>query len=423
MMRYVRLVPVVGGIGLALFMPAMSQTVLVDGMMVDRMEQSKPSSPMPPPVDSFRGVWEHNFRENSTPLSSQERTMTSSGRVRSDDLPRTLRMAEFYFREGQLPQALAEYRRLMQMQPNRPVHVLRAALLSVMMEDYEAADKLFARLSGPGAIQPQYLTTWGGVLIRLGRFDEAAEKLAAALVEVPDFRLAKYKQLILAVAGERTVNEDYWRYRSVAELAEVAGWMVGDAASLTTLFGETVMARIVQSALGSAVSLDSLPVIQETLYEANSLLKDAAWESAYEKIVVAQELGVNRPFLDLERMRCLWESGEAEAALALLADLREQFGDHPELVQSYSYVLIKAGRYEDAIEALSAVEEELPGQWHIRMARGYAFAGAGRIDEAWPIIEQMAENFPEQFPEWMAIDAPYVEAIRQDPRFPELIEP
>ncbi len=396
-----------------------SPVILMDGFLVDRLETSE--SVQPDTDEIPRRSLETLFRAPPESLSLDIQP-SAPAHGAGGEVARRQRAAQLHFNERRWESALREYQQLMRLQPGHMPFVSRAALLALQLGQYSIADAYLLDLSRTAPLKADYLVAWGGVLIRLARYDEAGERLEEALALEQDNLMARYKQLMLDVVTDREINERFWLYRPVPELVLVAGWLAGDEHVLRQLMGETGYERMVQAAFGD-VPAQSLMPLYRALREASQHLNAEEWEKADERLTEALVLGADRPFLHLEVTRCLLESGDEQGAVVRAQALMNRYGKAVELRYGYGYILVKAGEYASAVEVLSEVSSEFADQWHIRIALAYALAGASQMDAAWPIIEDMAEQFPDQFPVWMEGDTPYLDAIRSDPRYNQLSLP
>ncbi len=409
-----------GWIGVCLMLASVTHAgpvVLMDGLLVDRLEERSGPTPdtRPEPRRPIESLFEAPPDTLSLDLPSIEQPAAAE-----DEVVRRRRAAEMHFRDRRWESALREYQQLMRLRPGHLPYLKRAAMVASLAGRYGTADVLFRDVIQAEPNEVNYLAAWGNVLIRLKRMDEAQDVLDRALALNPDHLLARYNQLLLNMAqDDAVVDFDFWDYRPFPAVVNTAAWLTSDADDLARYLGPDRFNHMVRTALGG-LSDDRLADFNRTVHSAWMNLEREEWRGAYDLLTRAQELGSELPFLQLERIRCLVELGEVDEAVLKVESLVSAHDPVPELLYGYAFILIKAGVYERAIPALRELLEARPESTESRFALACAYAGAARMDDAWPILEDLAQEHPNRFPVWMEGDAPYLEAIRADPRYGEL---
>jgi len=78
------------------------------------------------------------------------------------------------------------------------------------------------------------------------------------------------------------------------------------------------------------------------------------------------------------------------------------------------------GRYAQAELVFRKAVELSPDNDDARFALSCTLAGQNKMEESFQILNRLAQSRPERMNAWLSGDAPYLKAIRADPRFAEL---
>lgn len=394
-----------------------SPVILMDGFLVDSLEDRdgvQPDTDIAP-----RRSLENMFRSPPEMLRLDLPPPSDVRGTTDDEVMRRQRAAEMHFRDRRWESALREYQQLMRLQPGHLPYIERGAVVATLAGRYASADAYFYDVVRMKPEDPNYWAAWANVLIRLVRFDDADEKLEEALSLDPDHLMARHLQLILQVVKGRPVDFEYWEHRPLRQILEVTEWLAADADEWQRVLGPDSFRHVVRTALAD-LPVDRLSEFHRTLRRAVPYLGRKEWQSAYAILTEAQALGANLPLLQMERIRCLIEAGDAQEALLMAESLMADRASSPDLAYGYGFILIKAGEYKRAVDILMELAREVPDRPDVQFALACALAGEGRLDVGWPILEKLAQGHPDRFPSWMDGDAPYLIAIRSDPRYQNL---
>lgn len=390
---------------------------LLDGFMVDRMEEDIVPVVAPETV----------------PRRSLEELFQSPRRTRSRELPdarpstalnlevaRLLRMADQDFDARRYKDALKSYKHLLRLRPGHLPYLERAAILAALAEQYPLAEAYLQEVLREKPAHPNYLGIWAGVLIQLERYAEAKQAVERSLAVEPNHVVGRYYQAALRRAeGEGNTETTFWLNKRLPELVEIASLLASDRPVLERWLGKDVFAALVRDLLGE-VQAEQLNEAHRLLREAQSQLARENWESAFTMLSESQSIGVDRPFIELEKARCALEAGSIDAAVARANAVMDESVEDPDMAYAYAYILLNAEVYQRTVALLRPHFQEEAEDPHIDFAYACALAGIGRMDEAWPIWRTVADRHPELFAEWTSDEAPYLAPLKGDPRYAEL---
>jgi tetratricopeptide (TPR) repeat protein len=329
------------------------------------------------------------------------------------------REAEEHAAVGRWAEVLQQYQALIRLQPGHRPYYMRAAVAATLAGRYEAADSYFAHLAQRQSLDPSILAAWAKVLIHLERWADARAALQTGLSSDPSHVLCQYYRLVVDVqAGKGGDTAGFWLYRRPAELVAALNVLLSERAYLVEKMGSAGLQTLVTTLCGPVLPVD-LSEVRDELAVAQRGLGTGAWREALLALRAAQRLGVDRPLVAMEIARCELELSFPERAIERAEAVWAAHPGQADVAYAFGYILINAGEYDRAVDLLTDLQRGSLSRPDIDFSLACALAGAGRMDEAWPILYALYHLHRESFARWMEGDAPYLRAMRADPRFRE----
>ena len=330
------------------------------------------------------------------------------------------RQAEEHAAVGRWAEVLQQYQALIRLQPGHRAYYMRAAVAATLAGRYAEADSYFAHLSQRQSLEPAVLAAWAKVLIHLERWADARATLQTGLSSDPSHVLCQYYRLVVDVQAGRVSGADaFWLYRRPAELIAALNVLLSERAYLSGQLGSAGLQTLVTALCGPVLPVDLAEVLDE-LAVAQRSVAAGTWREALLALRAAQRLGVDRPLVAMEIARCELELSFPERAMERAEAVWAAHPGQADVAYAFGYILIKAGEYDRAVDLLADLQRGALSRPDIDFSLACALAGADRMDEAWPILYALYHLHPESFARWMEGDAPYLRAMRADPRFREL---
>lgn len=306
--------------------------------------------------------------------------------------------------------------------PDAPDVLRRAAVTAFAAGDYQAAAMRFMEWRRIQPDSPEAAAGQCAALLRYRRLDEVAAVLRPVAAKHPHHLLVQYYAVLLRAAGVLEAQPARWQplRLSLADAQVLASLLAADRADLDRVLPPAVFGTACAELLGEGTHR-RLNEARAALTEGAQALQRGDWASVRRELGRAREAGVATLGVRMEHARSLFETGEAAEARAELDALAAEFpGDGP-LRYNLGFVLLKMGDAEAAAEALRIALQAMPGHAQAQFALACALAGAGRADEAWAELEPVAARHPDDLRGWMEGDAPYLQALRDDPRVAALL--
>jgi len=333
-----------------------------------------------------------------------------------------LRSARVFADDGLWQEALLVYRELLQLEPTNISYLERAALAATLAGRYGVADAYFAELLAAMPNHVDYLVAWGGVLLRLNRLSDANAVLArAAALRSNHLMLELYGTIAEVLQGQSASNWS-WRYASLNELAEVTQAITDEREDWAGFLGGQNLAEVVSRILGP-VPVSALPNYARLLHTARVMIHEQRWSEAVPVLEVLVQYTPGRPMLAMEYARGLQQVDRGVEALEIARSVAEQHPQQADILYALGYLQVYAGDYADAAVSFERALDWAPHRGHYQFALACAWMNAGRKDEAWPLLNRLAATHPDWLAYWLSGEAPYLDVIRQDRRYPELLGP
>lgn len=331
-----------------------------------------------------------------------------------------LRAAEIYAGQEDWAQALNEIQQGLETDPDNMLLVSKGAAFAALARRFGVADDYFRRVVQAYPDNIHFLAGRAGVLVRLLRLDEAENLIQRALAIDPHYLAARFNEVCVRIAkGEAAPHDEGWDTLSLDESSEMANWLDADRQDYTTALSETGFAMLCDTVLGPGTG-GQLRGVVESLRAARQSLEGARWDEAEAALQKARDLGVRAMGVEMSLGRARFEKGDRQGALDILGRLAARQPRHASVQYNYAYVLMNLAKYSEAAVALEQAWKAAPEDDQTRFALACAYAGAGDMEKAWTILSRLARLRPEDLKVWMQGEKPYLQAIRQDPRYPDL---
>ncbi|MBU0677046.1 MAG: tetratricopeptide repeat protein [Verrucomicrobia bacterium] len=418
-MRTVFLTVLTGLLLIVRLAPASETVVFIDGLAVDLMEKPTSSEPF------FRGgIPRIPFQESA---AMNQRTMKSAAQDLSMKIGQIeggaathARAAERYIQQEEWLQAKRELDRALSIEPGNMKLIQRMASVCSLAGQYGIADAYFRRYLKANPNDVAFLVGWSSALIRLKRYDDADKALRRALDIDPGFLIARFNAEMLAmIRGAGKPSDQTWRSMNLVEALEVANWLDADKEDYVEVLGGDHFATFCEWMLGEGTS-GNLKKIIYRIRMILSRLESSDWTGALEASEMLRETGFACAGLDFNEAKCRFELGETDQSISELASLVDKYPGSGMMWYGYGYVLIETEQYQGAVTAFTRASELMPKNGAVRFAIACGYAGLSRMDQAWTILEELSRTHSTAMRSWLAGDAPYIEAIRKDPRFAQI---
>lgn len=301
-----------------------------------------------------------------------------------------------YFKnvEGDLPLAMAAYKRVLVTHPDDETALTNLANLHTAHQQPEEALELQLRVVGTSPRFAAYSNLFNSY-VRLGRLDKAAETQATAARLFPDQKRVKFQPIILAVAkndlaaADRLMEEFLIANRAKPELANdlfVARFELkrGRVERARAIFRERARSAAAKGETADAIgAMTSLVAIARSLGrpdEGRAVLAEAL--AAYPLSTIEEPL---RPYLDLAEAYAL--TGDAGTARAYLTRSDAQGGpagtlNYDQRGRTLGLIALAEGRNDEAVAILSRAASFGQCSTCVLFDLGLAQEAAGRPADA-----------------------------------------
>ncbi len=387
----------------------------VDGLAVDDMEAGAGDRPAGDTV----------FKAGVTdgPLNQKFRSLSiGAGSESEEPAPGLVRRESGPAEEAQWGKRLDETLKLLESEPDNVALLGRAASLAALTRRFDLADRIFPRYLQARPADATFLVGYAGVLMRLGRLDEAQTMVDRALAADVRNLAAHFNRLVLRLArGEPPDDQQEWETLTMAFISLVAGWLDADRQDLIGILGESKYLQLCDITLGAGTGshIHQIATLVRAYTEAA-----AGQDWAKAEVIIRQvlQMGVAGAGPSRALTRCLYERGYKNDARELLRQLAAKYPGQFDLQFNYGLALIDTGDYSGAEKAFERARQIDPANPQGAFALACAYAAQDQMDRAWSLLQDLADTHPELMPGFMDGAAPYLKAIRADPRYPALMQ-
>ncbi len=391
----------------------------VDGLMADSMEkdlqstgqyfnaelkryplvETAPKRLMPPPVSPV-------LRASAPP---QGKAMEH------------LRNAEVFVNQQDWALALNEIQQGLEADPNNMVLVRRGAAVAALARKFGVADEYFRRVVEANPVNLPFLVGRAGILFRLLRLDEADALVQRALAIDPKYLTARFNKACIQVArGDTDIDRAAWGSLATEGALQIANWLDADRQDYVSVLGEEGFKTLCDVVLGEGTAAH-VPEFISAVKEERTAAAAKKWDEAIAAAKKAQALGAKAMGLEMDISRFVFEKGDVVAARNTLKSLSERYPESSMVMYNYAFILIRLKQYGEAGRLLEKARTLVPKDDQVAFALACVYAATGSVDQVWPLISQVAFSEPDNLREWVQGDEDYLKAIREDPKFKDLL--
>lgn len=367
--------------------------------------------------------------------------------------PRQPVAAELAYRMREIDQALARndleaaarlVREALSDYPDHDALMLLASRIAMRATEYEAAEQYLARLVAWDPDNAVLLNEWGGALLRLSRYDEAADALDRALVEEPHRMSVRFhRSLADAARGDLQAATGYLRMLHIVEYGQLLAWLAGEAEVWLRLMGEDMFLSYAGFALYGGytpVAINDRSVypgetgldwahyagtqtqapaeISRLFGEMSMAIREylnaqgeGEGDVALQALSRADSLGARSPVLVVESVRLLLADNEDDVARSRMDALLDQYVEQADLLAEYGYLLLGRAHYAEAKEIFRNANSLSTDHPRIIYGLACALAQTDMLGEAFLLLERLEEVAPERLAEWQSVQHVYNEPL------------
>ena len=362
-----------------------------------------------------------DVRKPILPPSSAGRMSSFQAGGPSPDLARaSFQSASVYARQRDWPKALSEIEQALEHDPENPFLIQRAAAFAALARNFGLADVYFQKSLRADPDNVDFLAGRAGVLIRLLRLKEAGELAQKALQANPSHLSSRFQELCVRVAlGDTNTSWAGWEMLDTDQVLEAADWLDADREDYIKVLKPEGYSNFCDIVLGPNTA-EHVTEIATSLKKASLALRAGQFVEARGALASATNAGVRAAGVSMDIGKCLFQMGDRRSAVLHFHALAARYPESSVVLYNYAYVLINMEMYSQAGAVLEKVCKLTPQEGQAAFALACTYAAREQINKAWPILTRLASSHPAEMPEWMEGDKPYQEAIRKDPRYPEL---
>lgn len=331
--------------------------------------------------------------------------------------------ARQYIARGEWASALRNIELALQDSPDSPYLLQQAAVLYSLGGEYESADKYFERYLKIKPSDVDSMAAWAAVALFQRQFQKAEALLNRTFELAPRNLSAHFHAVVFQVAAgrDKPLRPYDWHHLTLAEMFILSNWMEADRQIYEKLLGEKGFEKLIAETIGP-VPVASLNEVRTASRHAMALRKREQWQSVRDILLRLQDLGVQSYRIPMALAQAHFNLGSPDEALSVLMEVQRRYPHLADAWQNSAFVRIKTGDYEkglaDAIEAQKLSPDNPDIQFYVICA----LAGAGRLDEMWPLFENWSRKNPKLFEKYLTGDEPFLQAIRNDPRYGDLLK-
>lgn len=313
------------------------------------------------------------------------------GFVAASPEDQTLRMlyGQFLIDEKEFSSARAEFERLLSDQPKAPDVLFAAAILSLQLDDIDAARIYFTRLYQTGQRQEE-------AVFYLGQVEERAGHPAAAIDWYAKASASNRMEAQVRIAVIRAKQGDVTRAREIVQ--QLRDQFTGDAETLYLVEGEILseVGRSDEAMEVYATALEAYPDNADVLY-ARALLavkldRVEQAEADLRRVIAADPNNANA--LNALGYTLADRTDRYQEALGLIEKAYALKPDEPAILDSMGWVQYRLGNTDQALDYLHRALDIL-SDGEIAAHLGEVLWSLGRRDEAWAVWEAALKEHPE----------------------------
>ncbi len=392
---------------LAAAVPAIGEPdiALVDGMLVDmRVEPGRPGG-----STKLSLAQEIAAKQEAAAQMAEPRPPAPQERQRAQQL---LQRVDARLAAGDWRMAFVEARDGLALDPNSLPLLSRAAVTSVQLREYSRADGYLARFLQLQPDNLHHISIRAGVLIRLGRIEEAEKLIERGMALNPEFvPLRIHRTTLRILQGRDAEDGDYWRRRTDEEWLVILRWLADDREILEKILGEPDYRRLTVSIVGETVvaNLDELKNSLARALEHRAAKQPAAARAELENVIGA---GLDVFGLRAAIAETLFQEGQVAESLGQWERLVGEYSNWAQAWLSRGYALLRAQRFDEALTSLRKALDLGPDEGVVKFAYACALALSGARMEAQGIFDKLIRTHRAQFRAWMESDPVLEKGVR-----------
>jgi tetratricopeptide (TPR) repeat protein len=345
---------------------------------------------------------------------------------------RVIAEAEAFASTGSWDQAAAVVNRALDTFPAEPDLLIRGGHYYEKKGSYAVAEHYWRRLE---EIQPT--NAWarscrGALMLRMGRTNEAEVILRSALALNAGEMVGRlHLACILVARGSNDAARTVLGHLNLLETGQAATWTRDDWPFFVGVLGDegarALMASILSggerpppatrdhvNGMATDQMRDALDVLARSLWNGWQAMQRSDWTGAVQSLQSASAAGFNAPAGYQGMAFALLQSGDRDAALAMMERAVDRFPESAYAWLKFGQLCLDLGRFDDAARAFRRSLELEPGRDETVLGLAGALASSGRMDDAWRAAESIPAARRAEAAAWFNRPTPYAQALRRD---------
>lgn len=381
---------------------------VVDGLVVDAGDEKEYKEDSKAPAEVFEPFthWKQKPVGRSAPVAVPVQKKNTE-----------LQQLQSALSRQKYDKALILCRTLLIRNPDNLKVLRTAATVAAAVGSYSESSRYFQHLIELDRNATHYRAAWTGVLMRLGKWEQACEQARQVRQAEPDSMEAVFTLTAASVLEDRdTAYAEWWRERSLPELFRVVNWLHADAENLLLCMSRDQYIRLCDVVAGSESAGYLMPII-ENLKQLEASMQGGHWDEALKSVESLKQQHVNLYSLSVQEAQCLFETGQPDEAASVLTALSAQQPDNGEVWFNLGFIYLRSGRYNQARVPFARAAKRLDDSRLSIFGLACAYAGLGNMDKAYAALQTLTPRAPRDLTSWLEGDRPYLVAIREDPRY------
>ncbi|MFH0953834.1 MAG: tetratricopeptide repeat protein [Verrucomicrobiota bacterium] len=374
------------------------------------------------------------------PMSSQP--VGFPGSAPPDDTRAAMAEVDGLIAAGQLDEAAGRIQEVLGVFPKHPEFLIRAGHVYTAKRRFFVAEDYWAQLADMFPTNAWVQACWGGLLVRLERWDQAESVITNALQMNSSELVARYNMALIQAALKRprkvrTVDE-----LASGEIGRVSTWIRDETDVLEKILGTDGCSELCRAVLRgepvlrwNAVAADrketnsvaalrsQMDAVVRALWASVEAGRQKDWKAALTALQKAESLGVKAPTIYGEMALCRSRLGEVPQAKEELLKLLDQHPDSPLLHGLLGQICLESGDFAKAAEELGAAHKGFPFLTEIALNFAAALAASGKALDARAVVAEAYAASPQSVRAILQEDKPYLGVLQRDPQVTALVEP
>ncbi len=329
-------------------------------------------------------------------------------------------MGREYAEQRDFTKAYRTYQKALEQAPDDPLLKKFLAPAAALAGRPDEAVYYFQQVLAEDPGNVNYLVAFAQLLLRQRRFEEAAGVAEQAVALAPGDLGAQFALACLEARDRPPHNTAYWGGLLIADLIRLLGWLNADRSDLVGALMPEGYRRLYEATLGLSREED---INRLGTHLDRALMESASgrWLAVATNLMAVYESGLRNKDVVMLLARALYETGDRENALALMEALAEHHPGDGLVWYNYGLVALQNRQPQPAIRAFGRATGLRPTDPQALFGMACAMTAAGDLDGAWPLLQRVAAYNPDEFAVLIAGDEPYLQIIRADPRYNQLL--